>query len=237
VRQLLGHLGGIRHYKGDEQFPQVHCSSVTESLGLFANDPLENEPGTQYLYSTYGYSLLGAAIQRVAQQEYAAYMQEHIFRPVGMNAIQIDDITQSDPYLAEGYYHNNSGSLQQIRSYDTTCRLPGGGFRSPIGDVTRFVLAMMDDRLLKAKTREAMWTPQRTKSGETVPYGMGWQVEEWNGQRVAFHNGAQPGVVTTIWMLSERKFAVILLANLHEANLAPLSPKIAEIVLQESNKR
>ncbi len=237
VRQLLGHLGGIRHYKGTEQFPQVHCSNVAESLRLFANDPLEYEPGTKYLYSTYGYSLLGAAIERVARTDYATYMQQHLFRPAGMTATQIDDITRSDPALAESYYHNNSGSLQQIPVYDTTCRLPGGGFRGPIGDVARFALAMMEDRLLIAKTREAMWTPQRTKSGEIVPYGLGWQLEEWNGQKVAFHNGAQPGVVTTIWMLPERKFAIILLANLHEADLSPLSPQIAELALQKATSQ
>lgn len=233
VRQLLGHLGGVRHYKGREQYPQSHCTSVTQSLALFSKDPLEHEPGTKYLYSTYGYSLLGAAIQRASGTDYVDYMQKHIFQPLGMTRIAVDDITKPDPHLAEGYFHDNSGSLNPVPHYDTTCRLPGGGFRGPIGDVARFVLALMDNRLLKPESRNLLWTPQQTKAGTPVPYGIGWQIESWNEQRVAFHNGAQPGIVTHVWMLPERKFAVILVANLHAALLPPLSPKIAELSLSE----
>lgn len=233
VRQILGHLSGIRHYIGDEQYPQGHCSSVTESLALFAKDPLEHEPGTRYLYSTYGYSLLGVAIENVSQSGYVDYMQKHIFQPSGMTGITVDDITKTDINLAGGYFHDTAGSLDPVSPYDTTCRVPGAGFRGPIGDVAQFVLAMMDDRLLKAKTRELMWTAQHTKAGEAVPYGIGWQMDVWKGERVAYHTGTQPGFSSEVWMLPERKFAVILVTNLHGALLLPHPPMIADMVFNK----
>src|SRR5262245_50323701 len=64
TRQLLGHLGGIRHYnpdgKGDVPEDSArHFSTMQESLPLFAGDPLVAKPGTEFHYSTYGYTLIG----------------------------------------------------------------------------------------------------------------------------------------------------------------------------------
>lgn len=66
-RHLLAHTGGIRHYGGTnaeaELYSTKHYSSVVESLSVFKNDPLEFEPGTDYLYSSYGYNTLGCVIE------------------------------------------------------------------------------------------------------------------------------------------------------------------------------
>ena len=64
ARQLLGHLAGVRHYtKPGESSGTQHFFTVAESLKLFANDPLLFEPGTKYAYTTYGFSVLGCAIE------------------------------------------------------------------------------------------------------------------------------------------------------------------------------
>ena len=67
-RQLLGHLSGIRHYNKDGKgyVPEDsarHFASMEESLQLFASDPLVSKPGTQFHYSTYGYTLLGCVLE------------------------------------------------------------------------------------------------------------------------------------------------------------------------------
>jgi serine beta-lactamase-like protein LACTB len=67
TRELLGHLGGIRHYnpdgKGDVPEDSArHFASMEESLQIFANDPLVAKPGTKFNYSTYGYTLLGCVL-------------------------------------------------------------------------------------------------------------------------------------------------------------------------------
>jgi CubicO group peptidase (beta-lactamase class C family) len=55
VRQLLAHLGGVRDYNNqkflEEYFSTRHYNSITESLDIFKNDPLLQEPGTKYSYS------------------------------------------------------------------------------------------------------------------------------------------------------------------------------------------
>ena len=85
ARQLLGHQAGVRHYvKPGESSGTQHFFTVTDSLQLFANDPLLFEPGTKYSYTTYGFSVLGCAIEGVTKMAYADYMRTRIFEPAAM---------------------------------------------------------------------------------------------------------------------------------------------------------
>jgi len=52
ARMLAGHLGGIRHYKGDEFNIQKHFANVREGLKIFEDDPLVSPPGTKFNYSS-----------------------------------------------------------------------------------------------------------------------------------------------------------------------------------------
>ncbi|HEX9129737.1 MAG TPA: serine hydrolase domain-containing protein, partial [Gemmatimonadaceae bacterium] len=66
ARELAGHQSGIRHYRRDghaENYTTTHYPTVLSSLVMFAGDSLEFEPGTRFGYSTYGYTLLSAAIE------------------------------------------------------------------------------------------------------------------------------------------------------------------------------
>ncbi len=90
-RQLLSHLAGIRHYRGDEWSSVKRYVSVLEGLDLFKDDPLVHEPGTRYLYSTYGYSLLGAVVEAAAARPFVEQLQGAVFNPAGMTAARDDD--------------------------------------------------------------------------------------------------------------------------------------------------
>ena len=65
IRQVAGHLGGIRHYRGNENLSNVAYKDVTSGLAIFQNDTLMHRPGSGYLYSSYGYNLLGAVVESV----------------------------------------------------------------------------------------------------------------------------------------------------------------------------
>ena len=57
LRQLAGHLGGIRHYEGGEAVNTRHYGSLEDSLRVFIDDPLVAPPGEKFHYSSYGYNL------------------------------------------------------------------------------------------------------------------------------------------------------------------------------------
>src|SRR6266404_4420741 len=78
TRMLAGHLGGIRHYKDDENLSAKHYNNVLEGLKIFEDDPLVAPPGTKFSYSSYGFNLLSAVVQGASGQDFLSYMHEHV---------------------------------------------------------------------------------------------------------------------------------------------------------------
>ena len=79
IRHLLGHLSGISHYRNyDEEGHFTKHFTTEESVGVFKDWQLENEPGTRYRYTTYGFNLLGAVIEGASGKPYAKYMRENV---------------------------------------------------------------------------------------------------------------------------------------------------------------
>ena len=72
-----------------------------------------------------------------------------------------------------------------------------------------------------------MWTPQKLKDGSATHYGMGWGIGEYRGSRSVQHSGSRPGVGTLLWLWPKRECAVVLLANLGEAQLQALAHRLA----------
>ncbi len=103
VRQLLSHTAGVRHYRGVEMNSTDHYTDLISPMKVFANDPLLFEPGTQYSNTTYGYTLLGAAVEKASGVKLMDYFQEKIFRPAGMEHIGLDSVFEIIPHRVRGY--------------------------------------------------------------------------------------------------------------------------------------
>jgi len=70
IKQVSGHIAGIRHYRGDEFMSTKKYETVKEGLVFFKDDPLLFEPGTKYQYSSYGWNLISAVVANAAQQRF-----------------------------------------------------------------------------------------------------------------------------------------------------------------------
>lgn len=239
TRHLLGHTSGIRHYGGPneeaELFNTVHYETVQGPLEIFAGDPLLFEPGTDHLYSTFGYDVLGCVIEGASGTRYLDYMEAHVFGPAKMEDTRDDDPAALIPRRAEGY-RLVDGELANSRAVDMSSKLPAGGFVTTAPDLARFAIAVMRHRLVSAETLEAMLTPVRLRDGEIVPYGLGWGLfpgEDWHGYREAFHGGVTPQVSGMLYLLPEAELAVAMLMNLEGVSgRTGLAAEIAAVVLE-----
>lgn len=216
IEQLLGHLGGIRHYNGPGDMNNAtHFSSVTESLQKFSRDPLVHEPGTAYLYTTYGYSLLGCAMEQASGMRYERWMKEQVLDPAGMKSTFPDTSETPDPRLAAGYRKLANGTLDRCARNDNSGKLPGAGWASTAPDLLHFAGALLGGRLLSAAALERMWTSLRLKSGKLTGYGLGWSLARSpQGDRVVYHTGGQQGASTLLYLRPDRDFAFVWLTNL-----------------------
>jgi serine beta-lactamase-like protein LACTB, mitochondrial len=218
-----------------ELFSTKHYKSITESLDVFKNDPLAFEPGTDYLYSTYGYNTLGCVIEGTSGVSFMEYLRDNIFKPAGMLNTRDDNPFAIIPNRAAGYIFNEKGELQNSRHIDMSNRMPAGGFLTTAEDLALFAAAFMEKKLVNQKTVEQMLTPQKTKGGKTLDYGLGWGLfpaEDWYGEKEAFHGGQSPQVSNMLYLLPGRRFAVAIQTNLEGVpDRTGLAAEIAKIVL------
>ena len=232
-RQLLSHLSGIRHYtKESETRVTRHFNSLRGALAIFANDPLLHEPDTKFLYSSYGYNLLGAVAESAAATNFSTLLERTILKPAGLASTCIDEQERIIPDRARGYALSY-GLLSNCDLHDTSMKIPGGGLLSTPADLVRFIQAVHSGKLLKPETVKRMWTKQQTKDGTQTSYGLGWRVSADTAEvRTVGHNGAQAGTVTLMELQPDTGRAVAVMCNLEKAPIAVL----VEAIFQELDK-
>jgi CubicO group peptidase (beta-lactamase class C family) len=232
TRHLLGHLGGIRHYRTREEVNSTkRYVSLTEALEIFKDDPLLFEPGARYSYSTYGYNLLGCVVEGASGERFPDYLRERIFRPAGMESIRVDDVAEIIPHRAQGYLRVPDGPLLNSNLADTSNKIPGGGLCGTVVDLARFAIALQQGTLLKKSSIDLMFTRQRLAGGDLTEYGLGWFLQQANGPLEVFHSGGQQRVSTFLYLLPSERLSVALMCNLERADLFRLARQIAGIVL------
>ena len=195
ARELAGHLAGIRHYRGDEFYSQRHYASVNESLDIFKNDSLLFRPGDKYSYSTYGFVLLSAVIEGAAGEPFLSYVKRRVFVPIGMRNTTAEFPDSIISYRSRFYTRTDSlGPIVNAPWVDNSNKWAGGGFISTTQDLARFGQAMLEAKVLKRPTVQAMWTPQRTADGKPTTYGIGWAVTTDSTGRTSYsHSGGSVG--------------------------------------------
>lgn len=240
--QLLGHQGGIRHYRlkveSDVNNTQ-HFSSVQEALRKFAADPLEHPPGTKYLYSTYGYSLLGCAMEGASRMNYERWMADKLLATVGMCDTAPDNGQRVGTRRAQGYRIDTAGEVVEAIAVDNSVKVPGGGYVSTADDLMRFVDGLYRQKLVRSELLEQMWTSGRLASGKLTGYGLGFSVGRLaGGDREVYHTGSQQGASCLLYLRPAERFAFVWLTNLERVeNRVPLARQVYRLTQQIMNNR
>ncbi len=233
IRQLLGHLGGIPHYVDRER--ELHIrehKSTKEAIAIFQDYDLIAEPGTKYLYSSYGYNLLGAAIEQASGQSYGQYIQDHIFEPLGMTDSRMDDPTALISNRVEGYRLMN-GIVVNSEYVDMSSRFAAGGTRSTVVDLLKYARGIIDGKLLRKETWRLMLEPMSTKEGILTGKGLCWNISPWNGHFQISHGGSQQETRTFLVVFPLEKFALALASNMENFDRNLYAQKIAGYILEE----
>jgi serine beta-lactamase-like protein LACTB, mitochondrial len=229
TRELLSHTSGIRHYQGDEIDSTRHYKWMADGFAIFANDPLLFEPGSDYSYSTYGYTVVGCVIEGASGQRFASYVAEHVLKPAGMTHTFVDDVFEIVPHRARGYQKIN-GQVKNAGLMDSSYKIPGGGYVTTAEDLVRFAQALMDGKIVKPDTLVQMWTPVKISGGGKAPdYGLGFGVLMVDGGKYVTHGGGQQGTSTSLAIIPERHFAVAVMANMEGAKLSEVAGGILDL--------
>ena len=226
-RQLGGHLAGIRHYRGLEALSKRHYRSVAASLAIFARDPLVATPGTQYAYSSYGFNLLGAAVEGAAGLPFGAAVEELVLGPLGMRATRLDGPRVSG--RARFYEITSRRRAVWAPRVDLSNRYPSGGFLSTAEDLARLATGITDAAFVDDGTRSLLFTSQRTATGRQTGYGFGFEVGQSPVGPVAGHTGNVVGGTSFLFVHPGTRVGVAMTTNIGFVT-APVPPALGRDV-------
>jgi D-alanyl-D-alanine carboxypeptidase len=215
IHQLLTHTGGT----GDIFGPQFDAhrqelKTLQDYVNLYQKRDLQFEPGSKWEYSNYGFLLLGVVIEKVSGQSYYDYVQEHVFKPAGMESTGSLPENEAVPERSVGYMQPKPGAWEP-----NTDTLPyrgtsaGGGY-STVGDLFRFATALTQHKLLDAKHTDLLISGKvdTGRGGDKYAYGF-FETSE-NGMKCFGHGGGAPGMNGDLKICPESGYVIAVLANL-----------------------
>ncbi|MFO7526793.1 MAG: serine hydrolase domain-containing protein [Ignavibacteriaceae bacterium] len=234
IRQLLNHTSGIRSYRENEFHSKVFYSSTREALKVFDKDSLLFKPGSDYLYSTFGYTLLAAVIESASRKPFAVYVKENILIPSGMYSTFVDVQKEIIKFRARGYIKNYYRELENSQLADLSIKVAGGGYMSTANDLLLFAKNLLNGNLLNPATLDSMIVPTRISRDFIKNYGLGFSLPENRSDRKFYHAGAGTGFTSKLLIDPVEKIAVVHLINLSDRNLENPADELMNIFKKQS---
>ena len=232
IKHLLSHTAGFGTYWGPAfDAKRADIRAVKDYFPLFLGRPLAFEPGSKWQYSNVGYILLGAIIEKASGEDYFTYIQKHIFDPAGMKDSGYFELDHDTPRLAEGYLHPRADDGRLLSQAWLNDRLlvvakggPAGGGYATAPDLLRFADALMEGRLLRPATLQALTAehagfPKAPDSDFEPGYGYGFDLQRRGGQLIIGHSGGAPGIATDLLMEPATGLVAVMLCNLSPEDL------------------
>ncbi len=249
TRQLLTHTSGIRGYADyaeelaaaatDERREDVERRRSRDLLGMvtrytdsvaplenFKDDALVFEPGSDWLYSSYGYRVLACVLEGASGLGYSELLDTRVLGPAGLTATVSDDAWAIIRHRAAGYRLPRSATLRRADLRDVSENLAAGGHLTTATDLVRFGSAYQSGQLLAADTVELMTAgPASEPAGIddyaswrfAVPsasyYGYGVMLFPHETERWIGHTGRQAGASSIVVLVPEKDLAIAVLSN------------------------
>lgn len=215
IHELLTHTGGTGDFFGPEfDAHREELKTLQDYVKLYENRDLKFEPGSKWEYSNYGFLLLGVVIEKVTGHSYYDYVQEHVFKPAGMESTGSLPENETVAERSVGYREPKPGTWQP-----NTDTLPyrgtsaGGGY-STVGDLFRFATALTEHKLLDAKHTDLLISSKvdTGRGGDKYAYGFFETTE--NGMKCFGHGGGAPGMNGDLKICPETSYVITVLANM-----------------------
>ena len=236
LRNFLTHTNGYREYlnlfslTGSDLTLPISEEQIIRSIQNQAK--LQNEPGTKFNYNNTGFILLSLVVEKVTDTPFPEWMKENVFKPLNMNNTRVrasnDEII---PNRAAGYKIGESGAYVEVE--DLQYSRGAGGIYTTLPDLKNWVENFKSHHLGGEEIYKAMTTPFVLKNGDTLDYGFGLFIDEFQDKKRIQHGGADNAHRSMLMYFPEFDAAVITQSNNASFNSALMANKIAIIYFEE----
>lgn len=242
-RQLMSHHAGLPRDLARGMWGQT-TGDFKAVLDYLRDSELSYPPGQVFSYSNLGLSVLGAAIERLANRPFAEHVASTVLQPLGMETASISGplpAFPTSPYLSKAYANGREMHEPGLRD------IAAGGLNASVRDLSRWLMMTFaqgrsgDHNVLREASVNEMLRPQN--DAVTLDFdqknGLGWMLSPLGGKplhgggRMASHDGATVNHRSVIVALPAHQLGVVILCNSANAHgLAELARTTLALALE-----
>lgn len=221
LQNLGEHSSGLSHYLDVEDALDTQYYPTTySSIKKFKDRPLIHEPGKGKSYSSYAYTVIAAAFERVSEKPYLDFMNDYLFSPLEMTNT-VPDLQNKVIEKRTGFYqYGADGEVENAPYINLSGRWAGSGYLSTPTDLVRFGAAHFNRDFVSQKAFDRMMTTRQLE-GADIAEGLGW------GKRSGFENremvwgdGSTPGAKGGLLLYTKPQVSIAVLSNMRGAPIA-----------------
>ncbi|MFY0256392.1 serine hydrolase domain-containing protein [Chitinophaga sp. 30R24] len=234
VRMLLSHRSGLPNYLyfSDNYWKQpkrfITNDEVIRMMEIH-KPPMQHAPGTHFQYCNTNFLLLAAIIEKVSGEKYADFMEQTIFKPLGMvNTFVFDPASAAHRHQTQSHKYN--GQFEPDTYFDGV--MGDKGIYSSARDMLKWDQALYSGHFLNAAILKAAYTPYSHEKPGIRNYGLGWRLMVYpdSTKNIVYHNGWWHGNNTVFYRFIQDTTTLIILGNKYNRSIYQAVKPIREIL-------
>jgi len=234
LRQLMAHRSGLCREPPVGNYFDPTEPSLADTIASLNETDLVYEPGTHQKYSNAGVALLGYILQVTQKRPYLDYVEQEVLGPLGLQQSSFRPTRGVRDNLADGLMWTLHGKTFRAPTFELGIA-PAGCMYSSVNELAHFMSVLFargksgDRQILKPETLDEMWHVQFAEKDAKEGYGLGFHMQQVEGERSAGHNGAIYGFATHFSALVDAKVGAVVIGSKDFANT--VTDKIANKAL------
>ena len=240
IRELLSHTSGYQDYWPQDYAPPFMQRDISahDILERWARKPLDFDPGTKWQYSNTNYVIAGIIVEKASGIPIFDFLKAHAFTPLGMQNIINSDQTPLGPGDPVGYMRYGLGPLRPGPPQGKGWMFAAGELAMPASELAKWDIGMMDEKLLKPESYQAMESEVVLKNGVGSRYGLGLDVRSLSGHRELAHSGEVVGFTAENMVFPDDHAAIVVLTNQDAADAAGgIALKVAPLLFANDDSQ
>ena len=223
IRQLLAHTGGLAAEAPGPWWERTSGDLRPTLADILGENPQRHPPGQRFHYSSPGYALLGALVERKRGRPWAEVLTREVLEPLGMS--RTSEVPR-EPFAKGWAVHPWADVVLPEEVHHTGLMAPGGQLWSTVADLARFATYLAKDDATLAEIRTPHAAP--SASAWDGSYGLGTQILRSGARILVGHTGSMPGYLCALWVSVDEGIGAVALTN--STSGLPIGQFVADLV-------
>jgi len=238
IRHLLQHTSGVVDFTRLPAYRHERPLEVSQEqvLNRFQDLPLEFPPGDKHRYCNSGYFLLGLVVERASGVSFKEFVEQRLFRKLGMLSTYCDSSQRIIPRRAAGY-SQWGGTLRNAAHINLNQTVGAGNLSATVKDLILWQRGLVAHRLITAQSIGSMLARGKLNDGKPFDYGLGIRTGRLDGQKVIRHGGGISGFRSDVAYYPDSEITIAVAANSEHANTKAISDRIARHLMKQDDRK